>query len=465
MDKVLDKTMRMNTLKNLLKASLLGVFLALFLPLKAQDLKQNKESNTGQTQIQIQRIARLHIESSINPATYSYLESSFKEAKAQGFHAILIELNTPGGLVTTTKKILTLFGSSDIPVIVWIRPEGASATSAGAIIASGAHILYMSEGTNIGAATPIQMGKDIDKESDMRKKAINDLVALVQSLAETRGRNPKLFGEMIANAASFKAGEAKKKNLIDDIVNTDSELYRALDGSKIRLKGRDITLSLNNPSQKTIEMDSGQKLLNIFADPSTAYVLFLIGAALLYLEFQAAGGFIAGSIGAVCLLLAGIGFQVLPLNFGALGLIVVAFVLFVLEAFVTSYGILSLAGLASLIAGSLFLFRTDDAYLSLSTSFILAVVAAIASFLGLCLFLIIKERKNIGKEKFNDTTTKPGTVVKFLKAEGERKLYQVKIGGEFWNAFCSTELQPGDQVTVCAKEEHTMNLIVEKINS
>lgn len=428
-------------------------------------VRAQEKNSELKNQLEIQRIARLSIESSINPATFSYLDSAFKEVSKDNFDAILIELNTPGGLVTTTKKILTLFGSSDIPVIIWIRPEGASATSAGAIIASGAHLLYMSEGTNIGAATPIQMGKDIDKESDMRKKAINDLVALVQSLAETRGRNPKLFGEMIANAASFKAQEAKEKNLIDGIINTDSELYRALAGARLRLKGQDITLSLKNPIQKNIEMDYGQKLLNIFADPSTAYVLFLIGAALLYLEFQAAGGFIAGSIGAVCLILAGIGFQVLPLNFGALGLIVVAFVLFVLEAFVTSYGILSLAGLASLIAGSLFLFRTDDAYLSLSTSFILAVVAAISSFLALCLFLIIKERKNIGKEKFNDTISRPGTVVKFLKAEGDRKLYQVKIGGEFWNAFCSQELNPGDQVTVENKEEHSMNLNVKKLES
>ncbi len=445
----------------ILNKLLLSIFMTfLILGLQGRGLHAQTQENTRT----IKKLARLKIDSSINPATYSYLESSFKEASSKNFDAILIELNTPGGLVTTTKDILTLFGNADIPVIVWIRPEGASATSAGAIIASGAHLLYMSEGTNMGAATPIQMGKDIEKESDMRKKAINDLVALVQSLAETRGRNPKLFGEMIEKAASFKAQEAKEKNLIDGIVNTDKELYRALEKANLRLKGQDLTLKLDNPLQVDIEMDSGQKLLNIFADPSTAYVLFLIGAALLYLEFQAAGGFIAGSVGVVCLLLAGIGFQVLPLNFGALGLIVASFVLFVLEAFITSYGILSLAGLASLIAGSLFLFRTDDAYLSLSTSFILAVVAAIAAFLGLCLFLILKERKNIGKEKFNETLDRPGAVVKFLKNEGDRKLYQVKIGGEFWNAFCSEDLSPGDQVTVSAKEEHSMNLIVKKLS-
>lgn len=413
--------------------------------------------------ITVQSISRLEINSSINPATLSYLESSFKKANQESSDLILIELNTPGGLVTTTKEILTLFGNSDRPVVVWIKPEGASATSAGAIIASGSHLLFMSEGTNIGAATPIQMGKDIEKESDMRKKAINDLVALVQSLSEARGRNPKLFGEMIEKASSFKAKEALEKNLVDGIANTRSELFRNLEGSKLRLKGQNYALKLNNPQITNIPMDLGQKLLNVFANPSTAYVLFLVGAALLYLEFQAAGGFIAGSIGAICLLLAGIGFQVLPLNFGALGLIVVAFVLFIMEAFITSYGILSIAGVASLIAGSLFLFRTDDAYISLSHSLILAVVSAITAFLSICLYLIIKERKNVGKEKFNETVQRHGVVVKHLREEAGHHIYQVKIGGEFWSGQSLEKFNIGDEIKVVAKVPETMNLEIKAI--
>lgn len=411
----------------------------------------------------IQKILELDVTSSINPATLSYLKAGQKKAQTESYDLVLLKLNTPGGLVTTTKEILTLMGESEIPWVVWITPEGASATSAGAIIASGSHLLYMSEGTNIGAATPIQMGKDIDKESDMRKKAVNDLVALVQSLSETRGRNATLFGEMIAKASSFKSKEAKEKNLINGIANSQGELFEQLDSAKLRLKGNDYQLSLKNPQLNIMPMDMGQKLLNVFADPSTAYVLFLIGAALIYLEFQAAGGFIAGGLGAFFLLLAGIGFQVLPLNFGALGLMILSFVLFVMEAFITSYGILSIAGLASLITGSLFLFRTDDAYLSLSTSFILAVVAAITSFLGICLYFIVKERKNIGKEKFNSPMEKPGTIVKYLRKEKDLHLYQAKFGGEFWNVLSKIELESGDQVKALERDPSTMNFNVEKI--
>ncbi len=394
----------------------------------------------------------------------SYLKTGFKKAQEENFNLILIEMNTPGGLVTTTKEILTLIGESEIPSAVWIRPEGASATSAGAIIASGAHLLFMSEGTNIGAATPIQMSGDIDKKSDARKKAINDLVALVQSLSEARNRNAVLFGEMIEKAASFKAQEAKEKNLINDIVNTDKELFLAISAAKgVKIKGQEKALTLTSPVIIDFEMDLGQKLLNIFANPSTAYILFLIGAALLYLEFQAPGGFVAGAVGALCLLMAGIGFQVLPLNFGALGLMVLSFALFMMEIYVTSYGILSLAGLASLVAGSLFLFRTDDAYLSLSHSLIFSVVLAIVSFIAIVVYLMVKERKNIGKEKFNDTEGEKGVVIKFLKKQEEGFLYQIKVHGEVWSALSEEELAVGAQIQTSEKRDDSMILRIRRI--
>ena len=322
----------------------------------------------------------------------------------------------------------------------------------------------MSEGTNIGAATPIQMSGDIDKKSDARKKAINDLVALVQSLSEARNRNAVLFGEMIEKAASFKAQEAKEKNLINDIVNTDKELFLAISAAKgVKIKGQEKALTLTSPVIIDFEMDLGQKLLNIFANPSTAYILFLIGAALLYLEFQAPGGFVAGAVGALCLLMAGIGFQVLPLNFGALGLMVLSFALFMMEIYVTSYGILSLAGLASLVAGSLFLFRTDDAYLSLSHSLIFSVVLAIVSFIAIVVYLMVKERKNIGKEKFNDTEGEKGVVIKFLKKQEEGFLYQIKVHGEVWSALSEEELAVGAQIQTSEKRDDSMILRIRRI--
>jgi len=460
--------------------SLLQVILfisSLFLSL-SPSIWAETEQKAALPLFKVDEIHYASINSTINPATYHYLKKIDEQTQGRPQSLIMIELNTPGGLVTTTKDFLTLFGASKRPYIVWIRPEGASATSAGALISAGAHFIYMSEGSNIGAATPIQMSGDLPRQnkgiegqkddqkmnppenSDLRAKAINDLVALVRSLSDVRHRNGQAFAEMITKASSFTAQEAVAKNLINGLANTRPELLRLLNGQPVRILGTDYTLDIS-PQAEIVEhpMDPGQRLLNIFAHPSLAYILFLIGAALIYLELQAPGGYIAGSIGAICLVLSGIGLQVLPLNFGALGLIILSFVFFVLEVFVTSFGLLSLAGFASLIFGSLFLYRTEDSYITFSTSLIVATVFAIASFLAICLYFIMRDHKNIGKEKFNSQDGKIGEVVKELDhlSDKEHNLfyYQVKMGGEFWRAQSAHKLELKQKVKVLPSSNET----------
>ncbi|MBI2602965.1 MAG: nodulation protein NfeD [Deltaproteobacteria bacterium] len=408
----------------------------------------------------INKILGLTIDSSINPGTYNYLMSGFEKAKLEGYQAILIRLDTPGGLVSTTKDILTLIGDSNILTIVWITPEGASASSAGAIIASGAHVLAMSPGTNFGAATPIQMSQDIE-QGDMRKKAINDLVALVQSLSESRGRNAELFGKMIEEAASYKSKEALENNLIDYLVSTEQELLEKMNDRKVTILGQEYKLATHSATiSVSHEMDLGQQLLNTLASPGLAYVLFLLGAALLYLEFQAPGGFIAGSIGALCLLLAGIGFQVLPLNFGALGLIVLSFIMFILEAYITSYGLLSIAGLAALLAGSLFLFRTDEAYMSVSRSLVFSSVGVVALFLaGLGIYFLRDLRRHKLPKNYYSLIGKKGTIVTILPTEDGQHFYQMRIAGEIWKARSEQEYHVGDHCTV-KEEQNGMTLFI-----
>lgn len=422
--------------------------------LKADEKSQNPDYRISKT-------LEMTVNSSINPATFNYLKMGFERASKEGFNLIIIKLNTPGGLVSTTKEILTLFGSSNIPVIVWIAPEGASATSAGAIIASGSHLLYMSNGTNIGAATPINMGGDIEQK-DLRKKAVNDLVALVKSLSETRNRNGELFAEMVKNASSFTAKDANEKNLINGIANSNEELFELIKGESINLKGKNIKLIIKNNQIVEHEMDLGQKILNIFANPSMAYILFIIGAALIYLELQAPGGFVAGALGALSLILAGIGFQVLPLNWGAFGLIIVAFVLFVAEAYITSYGILSLAGIGALIVGSLFLFRTDNAYMKMSTSVIISTALGIGVFLAIVAYLIVKDAFSKRPKDFFTHKGKKGLVVEKLPKESEEyHLYRVKISGEIWKARSKQEIEINKECTVLEQDKESLLLTVE----
>lgn len=407
----------------------------------------------------IHSVLSINIDSSINPATYNFLETAYKQAKKKQNDLLLLKLNTPGGLISTTKDIISLMNQQAIPTLVWITPAGASATSAGALIASGAHFVFMSEGTNIGAATPISIGKDIEKDSDMRNKAINDLAALVKSLSQMRQRKQEGYVQMIKKAKSFSAEEALKEKLINGLVNSQEELFNKLNNQEITLDNSRYTLSIKNPKVESLEMDLGQQILNIFSNPSSAYILFLIGAALIYLELQAPGGFIAGSIGVLSLILAGIGFQVLPLNFGAFGLILLAFCLFIIEIFVTSYGILSIAGLISLITGSLFLFRTDDAYLHFSHELIFSASGAVFIFLLFLGFIISRDQKNVGKEKFNDLVGKDAIVKKVIREDsaGNEYLYQVKVNGEFWKARSNTP-HPLESIVTIKKQHHNLHL-------
>lgn len=417
----------------------------------------------------VQKIYQLDWNGPITPATYKYFKGAIDISNGDKT-ILLIKLSTPGWLVSTTKDILTLFGESSVPIIVWITPEEASATSSGAIISAGAHILVMSSGTNIGAATPVQLNSDIDSgqkaktsenQSDLRIKAINDLVALVRSLAHTRGRNADMFEKMISEAASYESETALKEGLIDSIVNSRSDLEKLLNDRVITVKGERIQLVTNSPEWIEVSMSLGDKWLKVLSHPNLAYILFLIGIALIYFELQSPGGFIAGSIGVIALIFSGIGFQALPINIGAVGLILLAVILFVLEIFVTSFGILSTAGLVSLVTGSLFLFNTDDAYLSLSKSIILSAATALAVFFVIVGLVIVKDRRKKRTAQFNTHNNQLGHIVKQFEFDQRYYWYQVKVSGEIWKARSTKVYNIGDRVKIYERDTKGLFLVIQ----
>ena len=429
---------------------LLLTFLFIF-SLRAEDTR---------TIYEVKTITYLEVNASINPATFNYLETNFKKFSREDGDLVVIKLDTPGGLVSTTKEILTLIGDADFPVGVWITPEGASATSAGAIIASGAHILVMNDGTNIGAATPITMGKDIEQK-DARAKAINDLVALVRSLSKARGRNPDAFEKMISEAKSLDAKTAQSEKVIDKIIHKEAELLEFLNNREIVVKGETLSLAVPTTTEtETTEMDPGQKALNIFANPTTAYILFVIGAALLYFEFQAPGGFVAGAIGVIFLFLAAIGFQVLPINFGAMGLIVLSFVLFILEVFITSFGVLTIGGIVALVFGSLFLFRTENSYIELEQTAVWSTVIAVSLYVIFLGWYFLKTY--IKPKNYFSQAGEEGHVAKFVKEEHGEFFFQVKVNGEIWNAKSKENLEKGTRIQITESDEENMILKIKK---
>lgn len=411
----------------------------------------------GATPYEINEISTLSINSAITPATYDYLAQHFKLLPRSSL--IVLKINTPGGLINTTKDIITLIGREKRPVAVWITPEGASASSAGAIIASAAHFIFMSPGTNMGAATPVGLGEDI-KEGDGKSKALNDLTALVRSLSHSRGRPAAPFEKMITAAESYTDAESLKLNIINGVVSSQYDLISSIQNKSFQLDGVKRTLSFNpSLNYKEYDLTLGQSILEVLANPSTAYFLFLIGVALIYFELQAPGGFIAGSVGVCFLILAGISFQVLPLDWGSMGLIAVGILLLILEVFITSYGILSIAGLSAFIMDSLFLFHGEEGFMSIDYPVILSTLAAVAVALGIILWFLWKDNKKTQNNKnfFLPVGDRGVVLTKLPNNE-----YQVKVRGEIWRGTSNDYLDVNDPVIIESVDSKKLYIKIKK---
>lgn len=413
------------------------------------------------TPYKVQEISHLEINSAISPATYDYLEYQFSKVPEGAL--ILIKINTPGGLITTTKDIITLIGSQNKPVVIWVTPEGASASSAGAIIAASAHFIIMSAGTNLGAATPVGLGEDI-LQKDGRAKALNDLKAMVRSLSQSRNRPAKPFEDMIETAKSFTDQEALNLKIIDGVLTNGKTIRHILDQKTFSLQGKPMELQfIPETISKEYNPTMGQRILNVIANPSTAYLLFLLGVALLYFEFQAPGGYIAGGLGACLLVLAAISFQVLPVDWGALVLLLIGLILLVLEIYITSYGLLAVAGIASFVAGSLFLFHGESGFISIDYPVLISTLLGVGAAFAIIIWYLLKERKN---RPTHDNFFLPIGSQGFIltKNETEDSMYQIKVKGEIWRGHSPTKLEIGDNIIVTNINSEKLIAEIKKVD-
>ncbi len=294
----------------------------------------------------------------ISPATADYLEYAIGEA-SKGGQALIVELDTPGGLVTSTKEMAQAMDRSTVPVIFFVSPAGSSATSAGALLVLASHVAAMTPGTNIGAAHPVGSGGE-DIKGDMAEKATNDVAAFARGLAEVRGRSVELAEEMVRKSTSVTAQEALKRGVIELLANDADDLMARLEGRKVRVGAglqagtvREVTLRTAGTRRIPVEMSWGQKLLALIAHPNIAALLLSIGVVLIYAEVNSPGLGVAGGLGAVCLIIAFISFQMLPIRVGGIALLVLGFGLIILEAFVTTHGALAVGGVFSLVLGFL----------------------------------------------------------------------------------------------------------------
>lgn len=386
----------------------------------------------------------IKVQAAINPTIAEFVTSSIKKAAVSGDEAIIIELDTPGGLDTSMREIVKELLSPPLPVIVYVHPGGGRAASAGAVITMAANIAAMTHGTNIGAAHPVNVGgSDIGK--DMNEKVTNDAVAYIRGLAEKRGRNAEWAVKAVKESASIPAEEALKINVIDIIAGDLVDLLNQTDGRKVITARGEVTLNSKGAKIVREEMGFARQILNTISDPNVAYILMMLGFYGLFFELASPGAIFPGVIGGICLILAFYAFQTIPVNYAGLLLILLSIFLFIAEAMVTGYGILGIGGIVAMLLGSIMLFDSPLPYLRASLIVIIPTVLATAGLFILALTIAIKAQYNKSSTGAEGMIGQVGEARSRIAPTG--KVFAV---GEYWDAESEEVIEEGEKVRVIA---------------
>ncbi len=382
------------------------------------------------------------IDGGINPAVNDYIRESIQRAHAGNARALIIQLDTPGGLLSSTRSIVKEMLSAPLPIIVYVAPSGAGAGSAGVFITMAANIAAMAPGTNIGAAHPVAGGGQ-EVKGVMGEKIENFTASFSETIAQRRGRNTEFAIQAVRRSISITDQEALDKRVIDLIALDVSDLLKQASGREVDVAGVKRTVDFNGVTVLRFEMGLKQKILNILAHPNVAYLLMMAGILGLYMEFSNPGALFPGIAGGIALLLALASFQVLPINYAGLLLIGLGLCLLVAEAFLPSFGLLGISGVISLGLGSLLLFDVEGSDLSVDPSIILAAVGTLSACVLVVTILVVKSQRRKATLGFEGLIGEFGEVRERLDLKGK-----VFVHGEVWNAEGSERLQPGDRIEV-----------------
>ncbi|MEE8398473.1 MAG: nodulation protein NfeD [Desulfobacterales bacterium] len=386
----------------------------------------------------------MEVASPIGPGIVDFIEQGIAKASDENAALLIIELDTPGGLVDSMRDIVKAIYACKVPVAVYVSPSGARAASAGVMITIAADVAAMAPSTNIGAASPVNMGgKEVDET--MSKKVTNDLVAFVRAIAEKRGRNVEWVEKAVREAVSVTETDALKENIIDVVAKDIDDLIAQINGRKIPEKG---TLDLDDATRIRIRESLRTKILKTISDPNIAYILMMIGLAGLYFELSHPGAIFPGVVGGIALILAFFSFQTLPISTTGILLILLAIVFFIMEMKIASYGLLSIAGVISLLLGSLMLFESGPTGLQLSLSVILPTIFIISAFFVTIAYLVFRAQTERPMTGADGLIGKKGVVTKALKPEGK-----VSVHGELWHAVANESIAKGSKVRVVKVED------------
>ncbi|HUK17541.1 MAG TPA: nodulation protein NfeD [Bryobacteraceae bacterium] len=389
------------------------------------------------------QVLKIVVDDTIHPITAEYISRALVEADRDHDQAVLLELSTPGGLLDSTRDIIARILASPVPVIIYVAPSGSRAASAGFFILESADVAAMAPGTNTGAAHPVSLfGGKMDDV--MKEKVENDSAAFMRSFVSKRGRNVEVAESAVRQSKSFTDQEALKQNLIDYIAPSEQDLFRQMEGKPVkRFNGQTVTLNLAGEPVRLFGMTLKQHILDYILDPNVAFILFAIGALALYAEFNHPGAVIPGVVGVIFILLAAFAFELLPVRFAALILILLSFVLFALDAKFATHGVLTVGGIATLTLGALLLVDSPIPEMQVHLLTALAVSIPLGLITAFLMSIALKARRNKVVTGSQGLIGGLGIAQTTLSPQGK-----VFIHGELWDAIASVNIAIGQPVIV-----------------
>ncbi|MDI6765508.1 MAG: nodulation protein NfeD [Bacteroidota bacterium] len=399
----------------------------------------------------------ISIDGAINPATADFIHETIEKANEANSECLIINFNTPGGLLKSTRVIVTDILTSPIPIVVYVSPSGSQAASAGVFITLAAHFAVMAPGTNIGAAHPVTLGEQ--KDSVMMEKATNDAAAFIRTISEKRNRNIKWAEDAVRKSLSITETEALKERVIDTIANNIGDLLQILHNREIETAAGKKILYTQNAAITTVEKSFQQKLLDILSDPNLAYILMMLGIYGLLFELYNPGSIFPGVVGFICLILAFYSLHTLPINYAGVALILFAIILFILEIKIVSYGLLTIGGIISLALGSIMLIQNESFFdfVTISWEVILIAVVLTTAFFMFAIGLGIKAQRSKPTTGVEGMIGETGEVMNDLRPDG-----LVRVHGEIWKATTlDGTLRKGTKIRV--QEIENLKLKVHKI--